>query len=232
MKLFPHYIIYPMSETGEIPMPARSKVEVKGLEAKHYDLLMNLITLGKYERFIRKAIADLHLQPDDVVMDLGAGTGKNAELMFTYLDARGKLFALEIGEEMRWQLEERKSSHPNLIILNQRIEQPFRLPEPATVAFISFVLHGLEQEERLKVLENVHNNLAEKGRFCILDYAHFNVDEAPWYVRLGIRRLECQLAEEFIGYNWKELLRDYGFEPYSENFYFHNYIRLLCARKK
>ncbi len=213
-------------------MPARSKVEVKGLEAKHYDLLMNLITLGKYERFIRKAISDLNLKPNDVVMDLGAGTGKNAELMFNHLGSDGKLFALEIGEEMRRQLEERRKTHPNLVVLNQRIEQPFRLPESATVAFISFVLHGLEQEDRLKVLENVRNNLAENGRFCMLDYAHFSVDEAPWYVRFGIRRLECQLAEEFIGYDWKRILRESGFEPDSETFYFRGYIRLLCAVKK
>ena len=33
-----------------------SKVEVTGAEARHYDLLMNLITAGTYPFFIRRAV--------------------------------------------------------------------------------------------------------------------------------------------------------------------------------
>ncbi len=213
-------------------MPARSKVEVKGLEARFYDLLMNLITLGRYEGFIRQAIADLNLREDDVVMDLGAGTGKNAELMFRHLGPRGKVYALEIGKEMLEQLQQRQQNEPRLHIINQRIDEPFRLPEPATVAFISFVLHGFEQEDRLKIIENVRHNLSEGGRFCILDYNQFSVDESPWYVRFAIRKVECELAEDFINRDWPTILRDQGFEFDGETTYFRNYVRLLCTRIK
>jgi demethylmenaquinone methyltransferase/2-methoxy-6-polyprenyl-1,4-benzoquinol methylase len=212
-------------------MPARSKVEVKGLEAKFYDALMNLITLGKYEGFIRQAIADLQLTPEDVVMDLGAGTGKNAELMLRTMGNGGKVYALEIGPEMLEQLQQRQQNDSRIHILNQRIDEPFQLPEPATVAFISFVLHGFEQDDRIKIIENVRNNLTPNGRFCILDYNQFSVDDSPWYARFAIRKVECELAEDFINRDWPTILQEHGFQPDYEKLYFRNYVRLLCSRK-
>jgi demethylmenaquinone methyltransferase/2-methoxy-6-polyprenyl-1,4-benzoquinol methylase len=53
----------------------RTKVEVKGLEARHYDFFMNLLTLGLYPGFIKKAIAGMELQPGEAVLDFGCGTG-------------------------------------------------------------------------------------------------------------------------------------------------------------
>ncbi len=212
-------------------MPARSKVEVKGFEARHYDALMNLITLGKYHRFIRKAIADLQLQPGAIVADLGAGTGKNAELMIPYIGPTGKIFALEIGEEMKAQLRRRQAVYPQIELLDQRIEQPFTLPQSADVVFISFVLHGFEQPERLKIIRNAIANLTPGGEFCILDYNHFDVDAAPWYVRFAIRRVECELAEDFIVRDWPSILQKEGFQEFRTTQYFKGYVRLLCARK-
>ncbi len=212
-------------------MPARTKVEVKGFEARHYDSLMNLITLGKYAGFIRQAIADLQLPTGAVVADLGAGTGKNAELMLPYLGERGKIYALEIGEEMKAQLRQRQERFPQIELIDQRIEQPFTLPQPADTVFISFVLHGFEQPDRLNIIRNALNNLKNGGEFCILDYNQFDVDAAPWYVRLAIRKVECELAEDFINRNWPAILKEAGFQHTRQTTYFRGYVRLLCARK-
>ncbi len=212
-------------------MSSRPQVEIIGFEAKFYDMLLNTISFGKYGSFIRGAISDIKLSTDEVVMDLGAGTGKNAELMLNRMGPAGKIYALEIGEEMRRQLEQRRENDQRITVINQRIEQPFQLPEKATLAFISFVIHGLQQSDRLKVVRNVRDNLAEGGRFCILDYNHFVVDEAPWYVQFGIRKLECKPTEEFINHDWPELLRGEGFGNFEEQIYFKGYLRLLCATK-
>ena len=83
------------------------------------------------------------------------------------MGTQGKIYALEIGEEMREQLNQRQMKDSRIHIINQRIEQSFQLPEKASLAFISFVLHGLEQSNRLRVIENVANNLRDSGRFCI-----------------------------------------------------------------
>lgn len=212
-------------------MTKKPQVEITGLEARYYDSLMNMITFRSYESFIRRAINDVPVNPEDVVMDLGAGTGKNAGLMLMKMNEKAKIYAIEIGEVMRQQLAERQARDPRIIILNQRIEEPFLLPEPATLTFMSFVIHGLKQEIRLKAIQNVYNNLADNGRFCILDYNHFNVSDAPWYVRFGIRRIECETTEDFILRDWSTILQVYGYTDFITHTYLKGYIRLLCCRK-
>ncbi len=212
-------------------MPPKTKVEVKGFEARHYDLLMRVITLGKYSSFIQRAIADLQLQPGHIVADFGAGTGKNAELMIPYIGTKGKVYALEIGEEMKAQIQERQQQFPQIELIHQRIEQPFTLPQPVDKVFISFVLHGFEQEQRLSIIRNAYSLLKPGGEFCILDYHHFDVDRAPWYIRFAIRKVECQLAEDFINRDWPAILKESGFNSTREQAYFGGYVRLLCGQK-
>ena len=212
-------------------MPRSPRVELQGFEARYYDSLLKLGTLGKYEKFIQKAIMDLHLNSEEVILDLGAGTGKNAELILRRLNSNSKIYALEIGEEMIKQLQKRQRRYSQIHIIRQRIEDSFQLPQPATLAFISFVLHGLDHEKRREVLQNVHHNLAEGGKFCILDYNHFDIDEAPWYLRVFIRKFECKPAADFIQRDWPTILEQNGFNKISQKFYFKNYLRLLCAFK-
>ena len=212
-------------------MSEKPQVEIVGWEAKNYDNFLNFISFGKYERFIQKVIHDLDIYEDDIIMDLGAGTGKNADLMLRYMQNEGSVYALEIGDEMRKQLSVRHKNDSRIHILNQRIELPFRLPEKATLAFISFVLHGLEQQNRLQVVRNVSENLVSSGRFCILDYNHFSVQGSPWYIRFGVRTIECKPTEDFINRDWLEILSQNGFGDFSKKYYFKNYLRLLCCRK-
>ena len=62
-----------------------SKVEVTGFEARHYDLMMNLITGGTYPFFIRRAIREMSINPEDRILILGSGIGRSASLMQKYL---------------------------------------------------------------------------------------------------------------------------------------------------
>ncbi len=207
-----------------------SKVEVKGFEAKYYDILMDIITFGKYPSFIRKVIKDLNLKRDDRVLDFGAGTGRNALLMREYVD-KGEIVALEIGEEMKEQFKKKSSFFSNIKLLDRRIDEPLDFKEEFDVVFISFVLHGFIQKKREIIIQNTFNALKKGGRFAILDYSNFDVDSAPWYVKFAIRKVECPLAEDFIKRDTKKMLKDFGFDRFEENFYFKNFVRLLQAYK-
>lgn len=208
-----------------------SKVEVKGWEAKYYDRLMDLITLGYYPFFIRKVIKDLDLKPGQKILDMGAGTGRNALLMSEYIGQNGAIVGLEIGEEMQEQFQKKSSSHPNIKLQNIRIDEPLPYHNQFDVAFISFVLHGFIQEKRETIIQNAYNALKPGGIFAILDYANFDVDKAPWYVRFAIRKVECPLAEDFINRDTKKMLEHFGFCDLEEHFYFQGYVRLLKAKK-
>lgn len=76
----------------------KSKVEIRGFTAKHYDALMNTITMGRYSSFIKEAIQLMKIKSDDKIIDLGSGTGRNACLMVKQLSKRGKLVGLDISD--------------------------------------------------------------------------------------------------------------------------------------
>lgn len=212
-------------------MTKKPQVEITGWEARHYDRFLNLISLDRYGGLIGRAINDLQLRPEEIVVDLGAGTGRMVRLMLQQMNKQGRIYALEVGEEMKAHLFELQKSDARLIIIHQRIEEPFLLPVQATLVFISFVLHGLHQHHRLQVIQNVHQNLQVGGRFCILDYNHFSLENAPWYVRLGIRHIECETTEDFITRDWPSLLPERGFSNIQLRRYARGYIRLLCCQK-
>jgi len=208
-----------------------SKVEVTGFEARHYDLLMNLITGGTYPFFIRRVVRDMEIRPDDAILDLGAGTGRNECLMARYLSNRGRILGLEIGEEMLKQAERKCRRLSNVTFERRRIEEPLLYQEEFDKVFISFVLHGFAQEDRLRILANVYRALRPGGEFLILDYNEFDPEEAPWPVRFAFRRVECPLATDFVRRDWQAILSEHGFGDFREHRYYFGYVRLLGARK-
>jgi len=209
---------------------ADSKVEVTGLEARHYDFFMNLITAGTYPFFIRRAVKDMQIQPADSILDFGCGTGRNISLMNTYLSEEGRVLGLDIGPEMLEQARRRFASDHRVTIEKQRIEEPLPYQDEFNKVFISFVLHGLVQEDRLKVIDNTRRALKPGGEFLILDYNEFDLQHSPALVRFAFR-LECPLATDFIGRDLQTFLREHGFDGFRVHTYYRGYVRLLGARK-
>ena len=207
-----------------------SKVEVTGLEARHYDFFMNLITGGTYPFFIRRAIQEMRIQPGNDILVLGAGTGRNLSLMDRYLSGKGRIVGLDIGPEMLEQAQRRFAGHSYIAIENQRIEESLSYQVEFDKVFISFVLHGLIQEDRLKVIANAQRALRPGGEFIILDYDEFDLKRSPWPVRFAFK-MECPLATDFIGRDLQAILRDQGFDEFRVHSHYIGYVRLLAACK-
>lgn len=207
-----------------------SKVEVTGLEARYYDLLMNTITAGTYPFFIRSAIREMQIQPGDNILVFGAGTGRNMDLMDKYLSGKGRIVGLDVGLEMLEQAQRRFADHPYLTIEKQRIEEPLLYQGEFDKGFISFVLHGFVQEDRLKIIDNARRALRVGGEFIILDYNEFDLKKSPWPVRF-VFKMECPLATDFIGLDLQAILREQGFDGFRVHRHYLGYVRLLAARK-
>ena len=218
----------------EMPVYDRSvsKVKVAGFEARHYDLLMNVVTGGTYPFFIRRVVRDMDIQPDDAILDMGAGTGRNAALMARYLSEQGQIVGLDIGEEMLAQAQRRHRHHPNVTFAKQQIDVPLPYQAKFDKVFISFVLHGFVQEDRLRIIDNARRALKPGGEFLILDYDEFEPEEAIWPVRLAFRHAECPLATDFARRDLQAILREQGFGAFRTHRYYLGYVRLLAARKE
>ena len=208
-----------------------SKVEVTGFEAKHYDRLLKLISFGAYNRMIKKAIADMNIQADDAILDLGCGTGYNDCLMAEYLEQDGKIVGMEIGEEMIAQFNKNCGDHKNGSLLQKRIEEPLPLESEFDKAFISFVFHGFPDTERQKIAANVLKALKPGGEFFIFDFNEFDAQAQPWWFRTVFLKGECPLAHQFVTVDWKKKLAEWGFDFFDESLYFKGRIRLLRAVK-
>lgn len=208
-----------------------SKVEIQGFSARHYDTLLNTISFGLYNGFIDKAIHEMEINPNDKILDLGAGTGRNAMLMNKYLSAAGKIVCLEISDEMIEQFNQKFNNLYNINIINKRIDKPFELDEKFDKVFISFVIHGFPHEVRIEIIKNALNNLKEGGEFVILDFSEFIVKEMPFYTRIPFTTVECKYAFDFVERDWKTILSELGFGKFEERYFLKNYVRLLKAKK-
>jgi ubiquinone/menaquinone biosynthesis C-methylase UbiE len=207
-----------------------SGVELTPTVAKHYDSIMNFVSMGAYRSFIHRAIKDMNIQPEDNILDMGCGTGRNALLMADYLSG-GNITGLDISPLMENQFIEKTKKEPKLKFINKRIDLPFEFDKPFDTVFISFVIHGLPHEIRETVIRNAYSNLKPGGTFFILDYAEFEVAKMPWLHRQIFKKVECKYAFDFIKRDWKDILKNYGFGGFSEKFYVKNYVRLFRAVK-
>ena len=206
-----------------------SKIELTRFTAAHYDFIMNLMSLGRYAHFIKKAVSLMHIRPEDKIIDLGCGTGRNACLMVSYLSEKGRLLGMDISDEMEKQFCSRFKEVTNVSFLKQRIDQPFELTETFDKAFISFVIHGFPHQVREKTIQNVTDHLKPGGKFFILDYNEFSLKDMPLCLRVPFKIIECPHAFDFIKRDWRKILSDFGFQSFNEHLFFWNYVRLLVA---
>jgi len=209
----------------------KSKVETTGFMARHYDVLLDVATFGKYLPFIKQVISIANVKPDDRILDMGAGTGRNACLMAKYLSEKGELIGVDISKDMITQFRKKCAYFPNATIINRRIEQALPYKDGFNKVFISFVLHGFPQNARKVIIENAFQSLKQNGEFLILDYNEFLLSKLPFYLRLPFKILECTYAFDFIKKDWKKILADVGFDNFEEHFFSRQFVRLLKAVK-
>jgi len=210
---------------------SESKVEISKLTAKYYDILMDIITFGGYSFFIKKAIRLINIKSNDRIIDLGAGTGRNACLMMDYLSVKGELIGLDISSEMVAQFERRCASFANAKIINQRIDKALPYKDEFDKVFISFVLHGFPQDVRKQIIRNAFKALKKNGEFFILDYNEFSVKEMPFYLKIPFKLIECPYAFDFVEKNWQKILAREGFSHFGKHLFFRSYLRLLKGVK-
>lgn len=180
---------------------------------------------------IRNVIQLMDIRPADRILDLGAGTGRNACLMKKYLSSEGELIGLDISKEMISQFKKNCADFSNIKIINARIDQDLAYEQYFDKVFISFVLHGFPQKARNKIIRNAFKALKKDGEFFILDYNEFSLDEIPSYLKIHFKLIECPYAFDFIEKDWKKILFLQGFNDFREHLFFSNYVRLLKGVK-
>jgi ubiquinone/menaquinone biosynthesis C-methylase UbiE len=211
--------------------PVRSKVEIGPVGAHYYDLLLNVLSLGRYSYFIRQVIEKMGIKSGQSILDLGSGTGRNDCFIAEKTGSRGRIVGLDISDEMLGLARKHCCKHTNVSFKKQRIELPLTYKEEFDKVFISFTLHGFENAQKLGIIHNAYQALKVGGSFYVLDYAEFDLGRMWFPLRWAFTHWECQLAVEFLKLDIKEMLHSQGFSNFEEEFFFKRYLRLLKAAK-
>ncbi|MEA3408696.1 MAG: class I SAM-dependent methyltransferase [Chloroflexota bacterium] len=199
--------------------------------ARHYDLMMDLLLLGRYQAFMERAIKRMSIQRGDAILVLGSGTGRNICIMAGALGSTGRIVGVDIGQEMLQQARRRCQAYPQVTFLNRRAEKALPFQGEFDRAFIAFTLHGFEDEDKEKVMSNVHRALKPGGTFWILDYSEFDLDHQSFPFRWAFQRFECELASEFLSLDLEGMLALQGFDGFVSHPFLSDYVRLLKAEK-
>jgi ubiquinone/menaquinone biosynthesis C-methylase UbiE len=212
-------------------MSQRSHAEFTGRAVRHYDRVMDLLLLGRYQTFIEQAIQRMGLQEGDVILDLGSGTGRNVCVMLKTLGPNGSVVGVDSSRDMVRQAQERCSAYSHVAFLHQRIEEPLPFRNTFDKASLSFTLHSLEDADKEKVLANVHRALKPGGKLWILDFNEFELERQSFPFRWAFRRIECDLGIEFLSLDLEGMLVQHGFGKFVTYPFLRGYVRLLGAEK-
>lgn len=213
-------------------MPSqRSKVEVGPTGVRHYDLFMNVISLGYYPHLIKRVVEKMDIQPGQSILDLGSGTGRNDCFIALKIGPEGRILGLDISKEMLNLSRKRCQSYPNVEFREQRIEAPLAYQDEFDRVFISFVLHGFEDHQKVGIISNAYQALKPGGAFYILDYNEFDLERLWFPLRQAFVHGECQLALEFLRLDLKGMVSSQGFTSFEEELFLRGHLRLLKAAK-
>ncbi len=206
----------------------RVSVVITGFEARHYDELLDFLTLFYYGKFIRKLMyEETKVSYGDKVVELGVGNGRNAILLSDRVGDDGVVVGFDISPDMLKRAKEKTRKYGNIKILRHDIRKEFtpKFYNYFDVALISLAFHGFEPEDKERIFENVRNILKNGGRFFILDYNQIELAKAPRWFKILIERFECSLAEDFLNYDLLSAAKKFGFELTKKKTYFKNTVQ-------
>jgi len=206
-------------------------VEIGERGARYYDVLLNLLSVGRYSHFMREVIRRIDIKQGQSILDLGSGTGRNDCFMAQKIGSQGKIVGLDISDHMISRALKRCCKYANINFEKLRIELPLAYKEEFDKVFISFTLHGFEDNQKVAIIRNAYQALKPGGGFHVLDYAEFDIDRVWFPLRWAFIHWECQLAVEFLKLDIKGMVCTQGFTDVKEEFFLRGHLRLLSAAK-
>lgn len=168
-----------------------------------------------HEEMPDEVIANMSLKPDQVVADIGAGTGYFAFRMAQLLP-EGKVLATDIQPEMLAIMEQRKQQTgiSNVETVLGTIENTGLPPDSVDAVLLVDAYH--EFSHPFEMMQSIYNALKPGGRLFLVEYRAED-DSVP--IRPLHKMSEEQVVREMsvFGLNWDDTL---DFLPWQHMFVF------------
>ncbi|MCF6464822.1 hypothetical protein C3E90_02780 [Clostridium sp. Cult2] len=153
----------------------------------HYDKFIELFNLNKMDE-----IKDvLKLQGDEVVLDIGGGTGRLAD----YLS--GDCRIVYVLDESKGMLSKVKGNTKVLTVLEDALDMTFE-DNSVDIVIMCDMLHHIKDQEKLT--EEAYRVLKEDGKLVILDFEkkHIKVKILRAFEHILFGKLYFRTSEEVI----------------------------------
>ncbi len=142
------------------------KVVITGFEAKHYDELLDIVTLFQYERFMRNLLlTHMDVGPGSRVAEFGIGNGRNARILMPKISPSGEFVGFDISEDMLRRAREKLGGLEGIKILKHDVREKF--PEEYRgyfdAALMVLAFHGFTPEDRGRIMDNAREILKPGG---------------------------------------------------------------------
>ena len=145
----------------------------------------------------RDAVSHLKLEPGDVVLDVGCGTGLSFPLIEEQIGSDGQIVGIDLSPEMVSRARDRvnDAGWGNVTLIQSAIEDA-AIPVEADAVFFHFT-HDIMRS--VAALDNVFQHVKPGGRA-----ATAGAKSAPWWafpVNIYMRRVVRQYVTTFEGYD-------------------------------
>ncbi len=138
-----------------------------------------------------EVIGALGLEADDVVADIGSGTGYFAARLAAAVP-KGRVYGVDLEPDMVDYLAERarREQLPNLVAIQGSADDP-RLPDPVDLILLVDTYHHIEDRERY--FRKLLPSLAPGGRVAIIDFRMESPVGPPRSARIEPQRVIDEL---------------------------------------
>jgi len=139
--------------------------------AEHYDLFVQLFTLGRAKALRQLTIDQAQLRAGESVLDVGCGTGDLTLLAKQRVGATGRVCGIDAGPEMI-QVAQRKATqaHAEIEFRVEPIEALTFADQSFDVVLSSLMMHHLPDDLKPRALAELRRVLKPGGRLVIADF--------------------------------------------------------------